>query len=265
MTPLRPFVRDQGRGVPVVCLHSNASNSSQWRALGDALSGRHRVVAVDGYGAGKSPEWPHERLLRLDDEARLVEAVLPDGGEPFHLIGHSYGGAVAMKLATLYPQRLRSIVIYEPTLFHLVAGAEPLRSPAEGIWRVACDAAQAIERGDSAAAAERFIDFWMGRGSWAAMPEPRKAAVAGSMRNVGRWRDTLFGETAPVSAFASLDVPVLCLWGEASPASALAVVRALTGTLPRVTSAPQRGLGHMGPITHPETVNAQIAAFLARH
>ncbi len=138
-------------------------------------------------------------------------------------------------------------------------------SPAEGIWRAATDAAQSFEQGDSHAAARRFIDFWMGAGSWAGMPAARQAAIAGTARNVKAWRDTLMSETLPLSALASLDVPVLCLWGETSPESSLSVTRVLTATLPRATLAQQRGLGHMGPVTHAELVNPQIAEFLDRH
>lgn len=262
----QPFFRDQGHGDAVICLHSNASTSSQWRALSEMLSNRYRVLAVDGYGAGKSPPWPTDRSLRLIDEVELVSPVLRLAGERFHVVGHSYGGAVAMKLATLHPKRVRSLAVYEPTLFHLVvAGGDPLRSPARGIWSAATDAAHAVERGDNLAAAERFIDFWMGHGSWAAMPAARQAAVAASAQNVKGWRDALMGETLAASTLAALDIPVLLLCGDNSPQSSTSVARVLENTLARVTVAQQPGLGHMGPITHAALVNAQIVEFLDRH
>ena len=188
MDSLTPFFRDQGSGDAVICLHSNASTSSQWRAPAESLSNRYHVIAVDSYGAGKSPPWPTDRSLRLVDEVELLDAVLRLAGERFHVVGHSYGGAVAIKLATLYPKRVRSLALYEPTLFHLVvAGGDPLRSPARGIWSSATDAAHAVERGDNLAAAERFIDFWMDKGIWAAMPAGRQTAVAASAQNVKGW------------------------------------------------------------------------------
>ncbi len=265
MTPSTPFFRDQGQGQAVICLHSNASSSSQWRGLADSLSDRYRVFAVDSYGAGKSPPWPTHRSLRLVDEVELLGPVLALAGERFHVVGHSYGGAVALKLATLHPKRVRSIAVYEPTLFHLVAGSDPAASPAQGIWHAATDAALAFERGDAAGAAQRFIDFWMGAGSWAAMPVARQAGVAASVQNVKGWRDSLFGETLPTSALAALDIPVLLLCGEDSPLSSLSVARVLQDTLPQVTVARQAGLGHMGPITHAEAVIRQIVEFLDRH
>jgi pimeloyl-ACP methyl ester carboxylesterase len=262
---LIPFYREQGSGTGVVCLHSNAATSAQWRALSDLLADRYRVIAVDSYGAGKSPAWPTDFPVHLEHEVKLVEAVFERAGDAFHLVGHSYGAAVAMKLATMHPQRVRSIVIYEPTLFYLVANGDVLTSPAEGIWRAATDAADAIDRGDSFAAAERFIDFWMGEGAWASMPPARQTVVAGSMQNVRGWRDALMAPSAPLAAFAALDVPVLLICGDQSPESSLAVARLLAKSLKRVTLAPQPGLGHMGPITNPERINPEIARFLDAH
>lgn len=259
-----PFFREQGSGDGVVCLHSNASSSSQWRSLSELLADRFRVIAVDGYDAGKSPPWPSPEPLRLEDEARLLAPALQRAGDRFHLVGHSYGAAVAIRTALMYPARVASVVVYEPTLFCLVAGAEPQHSPAQGIWRAATAAADAVDRGDTAAGARHFIDFWMGSGAFDAMPPARQAAVAGSVRHVRRWRDTLTHEIMPLTALRSLAMPVLCMAGEDSPESSLSVVGVLRQTLPNMALAPQAGMGHMGPITHAERVNAQIAEFLDR-
>ena len=264
MQTLNPFIRDQGTGPGVLCLHSNASSSSQWRQLSDLISDRHRVIAVDGYGAGKSPEWPADRTVRLSDEVDLAAPAIAMAGDRFHVVGHSYGAAVAVKLALMHPTRVRSLVLYEPTLFHLVAGADPASSPAAGIWNAASDAADAVARGDSLAAAARFIDFWMGHGTWAAMPAARQPTVAHAMRNAKGWRDVTFADNLRLDELQALQVPVLLLWGDQSPESALSVARVLQGALPQVTPGPQPGLGHMGPITHAELINEQIVEFIGR-
>ena len=260
-----PFFQEQGRGEGVICLHSNASTSSQWRQLSDTLSDRFHVLAADGYGAGKSPDWPPATSATLDAEVDFLSPVLQAAGDRFHVVGHSYGAAVALQLAARYPERVRSVVVYEPTLFYLVAGDHPSTSPAAGIWRASSDATALVQGGDPTSAAERFVDFWMQDGSWREMPEKRQAMVARSLRNVGRWRDATFGAAAQAVAFASLQVPVLLMWGERSPESAQSVVRLLAATLPNVKLGPQPGLGHMGPITDPERANSQIASFLDHH
>ena len=265
MTLPTPFLREQGRGEGVLCLHSNASTSSQWRQLSELLSDRFHVIAVDGYGAGKSPDWPPSMMATLDAEADFLAPVLQLLAQPVHLVGHSYGAAVALQLAVRHPERIRSIVVYEPTLFYLVAENDPSASPAKGIWRACSRAAALVESGDSASAAEGFIDFWMKEGSWREMPARRQEMVAQSVRNVARWRDAAFGAAAPAAAFASLHVPVLLMSGESSPESAQSVVRRLRAILPDVTLVSEPGLGHMGPITDPARVNSRIARFLDLH
>ena len=52
----KPFVRESGAGLDVICLHSNASSSSQWRGLIERLSPYYHVLAPDSYGSGKSPD-----------------------------------------------------------------------------------------------------------------------------------------------------------------------------------------------------------------
>lgn len=262
MTSAMPFFTEQGHGEGVVCLHSNASTSAQWRALGARLADRFHVIAADSYGAGQSPDWPDGIQASLDAEAALLTPVLERAGHRFHVVGHSYGAAVGMQIAIRHPGRVRSIVAYEPTLFYLLAGDDPSQSPVAGIWHAASEAAAAVARGDSNAASRRFIDFWMSEGTWDAMPANRQAAVAQSMRNVGRWRDAAMTPSVPVEAFASLRTPVLLMSGDRSPESARSVVRLLAATLPQVTVETEPGLGHMGPVTDPDRVNARISLFL---
>lgn len=57
-------------------------------------------------------------------------------------------------------------------------------------------------------------------------------------------------------------MPTLYMVGQQSTASALGVARLLTGVLPRVEVLELEGLGHMGPVTHPQVVNAVITRFL---
>jgi len=260
-----PFFREAGAGPGVVCIHSNASTSSQWRALSDRLSPHFRVLAADSIGAGRSPAWPANRIVTLRDEVALLEPVFAAAGHPFFLVGHSYGAAVALIAALSFPDRIRAMVLYEPTLFAVLEQEAPGQAAANGIRAAADDAATAIRANDPMTAGERFIDYWMGHGTWRSMPEPRQAQIAGSMHNVAGWAHALFTEPTPLREFARLDVPVLYMLGARSPASTHGVARLLTGVLPSVTVMEFTELGHMGPVTHPEVVNDAVQAFLQRN
>jgi pimeloyl-ACP methyl ester carboxylesterase len=264
MQSLSPFFREAGSGPGVVCLHANASSSSQWRALMETLAPRFHVLAADSYGVGKSPAWPTERPVWLRDEVTLLEPIFASAGDPFALVAHSYGAAVALIAAVTQPHRVRVMALYEPTLFALVDAESPPPNDADGIRGAVARAAAALDAGDPARAAECFIDFWMGAGAWGRMPEPRKGPIASSVANVRGWANALFGEPTPLRAFADLDVPVLYMIGRNSPASSRGVARILTRALPRVEVVEFEGLGHMGPVTHPEVVNEAISEFLER-
>lgn len=264
MRQAEPYFREAGTGPGVVCIHSNASTSGQWRGLMDLLSPKFRVLAPDSYGSGKSPEWSSDRVIRLRDEVALLEPVFARAGSPFALVGHSYGAAVALIAALANPGRVRAMALYEPTLFALIDAEGPPPNEADGIRNAVADAGAALDAGNRDAAAERFIDYWMGTGSWQQTPENRKPPVASSVANIRRWAHALFTEPTPLTAFRSLDIPVLYMVGKRSTPSAHGVARLLAGALPRVERVELAELGHMGPITHPEPVNEAIARFLER-
>jgi pimeloyl-ACP methyl ester carboxylesterase len=228
----------------------------------DRLAGRFRTLAADLYGSGQSPAWSGARPLWLADEVALLAPVFAAAGPRFHLVGHSYGGAVALMAALADPGRVESLVLFEPVLFSLLTAADPTRPPALEIAAVRDDTVAAVQAGNPGASGARFVDYWMGPGAWAGMPEARREAIAIQMQQVKAQWHALFMEPTPLSAFAALDVPVLCLTGSESPSSAQEVAWLLTKTLPRVTAVEVVGAGHMAPLTHPERVNALIEGFL---
>ena len=260
-----PFFREAGSGPGVVCIHCNASSSSQWRPLMDRLAPRHRVLAPDTHGAGRGPAWPSDRVLTLHDEVALLEPVFARAGERFALVSHSYGAAVALLAALKKPERVQALALYEPTLFSLIDAASPRPNAADGIRHTVALAATAVARRDPSAAAEYFIDYWMGEGAWIAKPEVQRNAIEAAVVNVQGWGGALFGDATPLAAFRALKMPVLLMQGSETTPAARAVATLLAKTLPRVELLTFPGLGHMGPVTHPALVDEAIDDFLRRH
>lgn len=264
MQPASPYVRDTGSGPGVVCLHCNASASGQWKALAESLSGGYRVLAPDLYGSGRSPPCPTDRLITLRDEVALIEPVLRAPGAPVFLIGHSHGGAVAMMAALLHPELVRALILYEPSMFALVDAHTPPPNGVDGIRNTVTASLAALGAGDNETAARLFLDFW-NPGSWEATPVDRRPMFARAAANLRHWDHSLFGETTPLAALARLRMPILCMMGGQSPESGHAVSRLLLPVWPHAQVVEFPELGHMGPVTHPDVVNAEIAKFLAKH
>lgn len=103
---------EQGEGTPLVLLHGTAIDSAQL-SFGPslaALAGRYRVIAPDWPGYGRS-EYPPD-LLRGADYLTLLEHFVQQLElPPFHLLGFSMGGAVALGYALAHPERLRSLIL----------------------------------------------------------------------------------------------------------------------------------------------------------
>jgi pimeloyl-ACP methyl ester carboxylesterase len=264
MTIPVPHVRRSGSGPVVVCLHSNASTGGQWRTLAERLADRFTVLAVDGLGAGRSPGWPQAPADGLAAELALLQPVLEEAGDGIHLVGHSYGGAVALKAAALLGSRVRSVAVYEPTMFWLLGDPRRCEPSVQGIRDAVSASLEALARDDEDAAARSFIDFWMGAGSWDATPEARRAPIARSVRDVGRWAHALFSDGLSRADLAALDVPVLVMVGGRSPSAGRAPAAEILAAVPRGERMDFEGLGHMGPLTHPGVVDAAIEAFLVR-
>lgn len=182
----------------------------------ERLAPRHHVLAPDTLGAGNGPPWPADRAVTLGDEVALLEPVFARAGTPFSLVGHSYGGAVALLAALRQPHRVRALVLYEPTLFSLVDAALTPPNDADGIREAVERATAALAAGDRFAAAEHFIDFRMGAGAWQATPAVRREAIAAATVHAKCWSRALLSESTPLRAFTALTMPVLLMVGEDS-------------------------------------------------
>ena len=254
--------RETGRGPSVVCIHGSASTSGQWRPLMDRLSDRFRIIAPDLYGHGRTPAWSGSRGMTVDDECDLLESVFQTAGERFHLIGHSWGGAIALKVALRHLPRLLSLTLYEPALWSLLVAADPDSAASREIIVNRDETQCMMDRGEFEAAGEYFIDYWVGSGTWSTTSEARRSGFAAGMVAASPEWHASFREATPLAAFAAIDVPALLLTGTESTAPAKRLIALLSPVLPRSKVVTLKDMGHMGPVTHPALVNDAIEDFL---
>ncbi|GGY07239.1 alpha/beta fold hydrolase [Massilia dura] len=246
----------------VVLLHSSMSSRSQWAALMAAHEARYRFIALDLLGYGKAP-FPDEAMrsnFSLAHEVAAVQAALASHlgeDEPFHLIGHSYGGAIALRLARTAPARIRSLAVFEPVAFHLLEAADPGRAEVSAVI-AAIEAAATAEE-----ATRSFIDYWNGPGAFDAMPAPVRERFTAQVAKVKLDFVALTGDPATLRDMAAIGIPALVLTGRAGPASTRAVATRLAAALPRAATARTPG-GHMAPITHAADVNRELVDFLQK-
>ena len=243
----------------VVLLHASASSARQWDALAQALAPRFQVHAIDLLGHGKQAALATPASVH--DEAALVQPILQAAGA-VHLVGHSYGGAVAMHLAAAQPSRVLSLAVYEPVLFSLLAEHEPWGPAAREAFTLADTLRTRVAQGDLPAAAAGFIDYWSGTGAWAGMSVQRQQAVSARMPLVAQHFEALYREPMSAAKLARLRMPLLCLSGGRTTPSAQRIVALLQGLLPHARQQRVADAGHMGPVTHAPRVNPHLLDFL---
>jgi pimeloyl-ACP methyl ester carboxylesterase len=250
---------DQGSGEPVILLHSSGASSAQWRALAEKLSARFRVLAPDLYGYGATANWPGHAAFSLGCEAEIVNSVLERVDRPVHLVGHSYGGAVALHLARTL-NGLRSLTLIEPVAFNLLAKTDA--GALAGINDIADTVRASLACGDYADGFGRFFDYWSGAGAWDAVPASRRGTLAAQLPKVALDFHALINGQTLLDDMRTLGVPTLLLSGTRSPLPTRRICELLAQVIPGSELQTVEGAGHMLPLTHREAVNAAIVTHL---
>ncbi|MEO8144548.1 MAG: alpha/beta hydrolase [Betaproteobacteria bacterium] len=252
---------DDGAGEAVVLVHSSISGNRQWRALIDTLKDRYRVLAINLYGYGETTRWPGDRPQTLAAQAELALAVCEDIAGPVHLVGHSFGGSVALKAAAALGPRAGRVVLFEPNPFYLLKQHGRTDAHEESLVMRNC-----IKRfgatGEWARAAEVFAEYWVGDGAWAAMPEKRRTAFTASlMPNFHEW-DSMDHEDTDIDTWKRLAAGVLVMRAARTRRSVGEIFDLFREQCPHWSFKEVHEGGHMAPLTHPEAVNPVIGRFL---
>jgi len=179
-----------------------------------------------------------------------------------HLIGHSYGAAVALQLASAAPALVHSLAVYEPVVFRLLADHAPGSAGAREAFELGTGVWEQVHQSHLAEAAALFVDYWSGPGTWQAMPAERRQAVAARMPLIDQQFRALMQAPLPAAALARLDMPLLCLHGTRSTGAARQMATLLQALLPQGRHEALDGLGHMAPVTHALGVNHRLIRFL---
>jgi pimeloyl-ACP methyl ester carboxylesterase len=258
---LRIDYEDEGEGRPVVLVHSSVSGNRQWRALTEALRDRYRVLALNLYGYGKTTPWPGVEPQSLAAQAALILAVCDELGEPVQLVGHSFGGSVALKAALLLDGRVDGLVLLEPNPFHLLEQGGRAEAWLE-TQRLRTDVQDCIASNDWMGASERFADYWLGDGAWRAMPDRRRTAFAEALApNVHEWQ-AVMNEPTAIEGYAAAPARTLVVCDRGTRRPIREIVDLLVAGCPSWSFRFLDEGGHMAPLTRPELVNPIVREFL---
>lgn len=262
---MRPIDRGHVRtALPptVVCLHASGGSGAQWNALSLRIGPRYRVLSPDFYGHGAAPPFdgPPEAIV-ASDMLRVVHLAAGAGGR-VHLVGHSYGGAVALRVALYHPELVASVAVYEPVALQLLTRYVRSDRCAAEVSEVALAIARDLNGGAMERAARRFVDFWSGDGAWSRLAPDRRAAFARRMPVIRAHFASLMGDGVTLADYGRIAAPVLYLAGQKTRAATRRIGELLRRALPHVDAIAFDGIDHLGPITHAALVAGAIARFI---
>jgi pimeloyl-ACP methyl ester carboxylesterase len=249
--------------APLVFLHGTAASPRQWRDLVSHLPHAFEIFTLD------LPDYVAHDVRStqrsLSQEAQMLIHRLRGLGQPFHLVGHSYGGALALRMAMQWPGLVRSLTLFEPPIFHLLRDGHPIeRQMHEDIARLVDDLEAAHEAGRPETGAQRFIDFWNGPGSFAVYAPEARLKVIAQMPLILANFAALHLEAWPLGDSARIACPTLGVYGENSPLLVQHLTRLIAGVIEGAKVLPVATAGHMLPKTHAaaaaKLLNAHILA-----
>lgn len=257
---VQPASRDDA--PTVVLVPGSCSTGAAWRAVVAAWQGRYRCVTTSLLGYGGTVERRTPQHAGLWREAEIVEAVVRQAGGPVHLVGHSFGGLVALAVALRWQVPLLSVTILE------APAAEILRERGElahydAFRRMSAAYFAEFDAGVVDAIA-RMVDFYGGAGCWAAWPQKlRDYAIATTPANILDWIGA-YGYALKPAALATLALPTLVCTGDRSHPAARRANELLGAAIPGSNTTTIAGAGHFMIATHADRVASIVAQHIDR-
>jgi pimeloyl-ACP methyl ester carboxylesterase len=252
---------DRGEGPAIILGHCSSASHKEWLPLIEKLSPDWHVLAPDFIGYGQSGPWPEDKVFTGQADINVVLELAKKADGPVHLVGHSYGAALALAAARELGPKVKSLVLVEPVAFNLLRVEH--RREWSDIERLGVAVLTAVERGDDREAAAAFMRYWLGRFRWWMSPERFKDAITATIRKVALEFMIAIDAETRLSDFASVEAPALLIVGSKTRPPARAVIDMLATTLPNASVKVLKGAGHMSPFTHPSELNQLILEHLS--
>ncbi|MDZ4394688.1 alpha/beta fold hydrolase [Cypionkella sp.] len=253
----------RGGDRPVLALHCSLAHAGAWSGLAAGLDDV-TITATDAPGHGRAEDWqPGTDMHSLATAQSIAMAESLGQGAAIDLMGHSFGGTVALRIAVERPDLVRSLTLVEPVIF--AAGKAVDTAAYERFRTDHLGFAELVAVGDREAAAALFHSHWGSGERLSDLPERTRAYMVDRIHLIVAQNPALLDDAAGIlrdGGLEAVDVPVLLIEGADSPAIIDAVHRALALRLPQATRLVVPKAGHMVAITHAASIAASVQAHL---
>ncbi|MGD9537766.1 MAG: alpha/beta fold hydrolase [Alphaproteobacteria bacterium] len=248
-------------GDPLFLIHGSWTDHHGWDGIAPALARSLRVVTYDRRGHSHSERPAGQGSIREDvaDLAGLIEHL---GWYPAHILGNSFGGSIALRLAVERPDLFRSLLVHEPPLFGVIEHPAT-RAALDDLQERVRVVIELLEKGEMESGARRFMEtVAFGPGAWEQLPaEIRRSVVFNAPTFLDEQRDPEW-PTIDLQALAKFPAPALLTQGDQSGPFFPLVVERIAQVLPNSQRRTLPGMGHVPQVSHPEQYALAVAAFI---
>jgi len=243
------YFEKEGVGRTVMLLCSTGLDSRQWSGLLPMLKGR-RIICPHYLCYSGTDNWKGDGEINPWLDFLAAESLLLSEDRSIDIIGHSYGGFIALKLAKKYPEKIRKIAIHEPILWGCLqfTEKEDLRDEFGEVTETFF-----TENLNPEDFLRDFVDYWNNTGTWDSMPEERKKMWMNLQPKILSEARMLCYDKTPVSFYENIQHPILITLSKETPPHQYEVCKIVASYLKNVKLVNVSG-GHMGVITKSKEV-----------
>lgn len=246
-------------GAPLVLVHGSWGDHHNWAAVVPGLARTLRVFTYDRRGHSQSQRLPTQGSI-VEDVDDLAAFIVSHELAPAHVVGNSFGAAIALKLAAAHPRLFASLSVHEPPLIGMIQDHPMMPAIRERIGAVVAT----LRLGDAEAGARQFVEnVALGPGMWDKLPPSQRQTF---IFNASTWLDEMNEPesimTVDLARLSAFNRPTLLSEGDQSPPFFAVILKKVASALPNAQHHLYRGGGHVPHLTHADEFVNVVTGFV---
>ncbi len=242
------YFEQQGCGSPIVFIHGSYATTATWKKMVESLSDKHLCISIKLPGHCGTPDPGDFSEPTIETELSIIEQVVTElTDQPIHLVGHSYGGVVALAQALKGSLLLSQLTLFEPVAaWVLDAAGDEAATEVHRFVRSYRD--QVLQHVPDACG--QVIDFWGGEGAFQQLPQfIRDGMQSLTLNNVRHW-DVCMANIRTLSDLQQLPVPTHVIVGNQSNPIIRTIASHLCTFIPDCRQSVIKGASHFLVTSH---------------
>jgi len=243
------YFKQQGSGSPIVFIHGSFASTSTWNKIIEQLAVSHHCISIKLPGHCGTPDPQDFSHPTLETELAIIERVVNKlTSEPIHLVGHSFGGVIALAYALRGSLNLAQMTLFEPVTVWVLKCAEDKE------MNICVQEFLSKYRRDTSNkkpySCGQVIEFWGGNGAFELLPDFIKDSMELLVQNNIRHWDIDAATCNDLSDLQNCAVPTRLVCGDKSNSVARAICKHLSKQIPNSNKFLIQGASHFMVTSH---------------